>query len=77
MDLNFDFRITEYWYTDWKANDGVSHGESVRNRRHRPKSHAPHDDSYGPQLYVPAGCSGEVAAWWTIPMIAMIKNSSR
>ena len=32
--------------------------ESVRDRRHRPMSH---DDSYGPQLYIPAGCSGEVA----------------
>ena len=38
--------------------DGVSRGESVRDRRHRPMSH---DDSYGPQLHVPAGCSGEVA----------------
>ena len=40
--------------------DGVSRGESVRNRRHRPMSHAPHDDH---KLYIPAGCSGEVAAW--------------
>ena len=41
---------------------GVSRGqrESMRDRRHRPMSHAPHDDSYGPQLYIPAGCSGEV-----------------
>ena len=30
----------------------------MRDRRHRPMSH---DDSYGPQLYIPAGCSGEVA----------------
>ena len=36
--------------------DGVSRG--VRDQRHRPLSH---DDSYGPQLYIPAGCSGEVA----------------
>ena len=39
--------------------------ESVRDRRHRPMTHAPHNDSYGPQLYFPAGCSGEVAAWWS------------
>ena len=51
--------------------------ESVRDRRHRPMSHAPHDDSYGPQLYIPAGCSGEVAAWRTIPTMAVIKNSAR
>ena len=42
--------------------DGVSRGKSVRDRRHRPMSH---DDSYGPQLYIPSyipvGCSGEVA----------------
>ena len=30
----------------------------MRDRRYRPMSH---DDSYGPQLYIPAGCSGEVA----------------
>ena len=30
----------------------------MRDRRHRPMSH---NDSYGPQLYIPAGCSGEVA----------------
>ena len=47
-----------------RDDDGVSRGESVRDRRHRPMSHAPHGDSYGPQLYIPAGCSGEVA-WWT------------
>ena len=39
--------------------DGASRGESVRDRRHCPMSHAPHDDSYGPQLYIPAGCSGD------------------
>ena len=33
------------------SSDGVSRGESVRDRRHRPMSH---DDSYGPQLYIPA-----------------------
>ena len=36
------------------CSDGVSRGESVRDRRHRPMSH---DDSYGPQLYIPAGLS--------------------
>ena len=52
--------------------DGVSRGESVHDRRHqRPMSHAPHDDSYGPQLYIR---SGEVAAWWTIPTMAVIKK---
>ena len=38
-------------------NDGVSRRESVRDQRHCPMSHALHDDSYGPQLYIPAGCS--------------------
>ena len=49
--------------------DGVSRGECVR---YRPMSHAPHDDSYGLQLYIPAGCSGEVVAWWTIPTMEVI-----
>ena len=31
------------------CSDGVSRGESVRDRRHH------HDDSYGPQLYISAG----------------------
>ena len=57
--------------------DDVSRGESVRDRCHRPMSHAPHDDNYGPQLYIPANCSGEVAALWTIPTMVVIKNSSR
>ena len=54
----------------------LSRGKSVRDRRHRPMSH---DDSYGPQLYIPAGCSGEVArpSGPTIPSMAAIKNSSR
>ena len=50
--------------------------ESVHNRRHRPMSHALYGDSYEPQLYIPAGCGGEVA-WWTIPTMAVIKNVSR
>ena len=40
--------------------DGVSRGESVRDRCHRQMSHALHSDSYEPQLYISAGCSGEV-----------------
>ena len=34
-----------------RDHDIVSRGESVHDRRHRPMSHAPHNDSYGPQLY--------------------------
>ena len=42
--------------------DDVFCGENVHDRRHHPMSHAPHDVSYGPQLYIPAGCSGERVA---------------
>ena len=36
--------------------DGVFRRVSVHDWRHRPMSRAPQDDSYGPQLYIPAGC---------------------
>ena len=32
--------------------DGVSRGKSVCDQHHCPISHALHDDSYGPQLYI-------------------------
>ena len=56
------FSVSEV--VDVRDNDGVSRGESARDRCHRPMSHALHSDCHGPQLYIPAGCSGEVAALW-------------
>ena len=51
----------------------------MRDRRHRPMTHALHDDSYGPQLWHP--CSVAVVVKWRrggpIPTMAVIKNSSR